>query len=185
MLESLPEWLVGDVRYMSVREVLYQGLNFGMVISSALMLWKTLILLTGCECPVVVVLSGSMEPAFYRGDLLTLTHYRHIPIENGEIVVYKLSEREIPIVHRVVKRHENTKTGEIKYLTKGDNNKVDDRGLYSKGQRWIRPEDILGRARGQCPYIGMITIILNDYPKLKYATLALMAVSMLARREDN
>ena len=30
---------------------------------------------TGSESPVVVVLSGSMEPAFQRGDLLFLTNY--------------------------------------------------------------------------------------------------------------
>jgi signal peptidase len=30
---------------------------------------------TGSESPIVVVLSGSMEPAFYRGDLLFLTNY--------------------------------------------------------------------------------------------------------------
>jgi len=148
------------------------------------MLWKSLIVWTGCESPVVVVLSGSMEPLFYRGDLLVLTHHRDIPIVNGEIVVYKLSDREIPIVHRVVKRHENSKTGEIKYLTKGDNNRVDDRGLYSPGMKWIKPEHILGRARGQCPYIGYVTVILNDYPKLKLVVILLVGVSILIRRED-
>ena len=29
---------------------------------------------TGSESPIVVVLSGSMEPAFQRGDLLFLTN---------------------------------------------------------------------------------------------------------------
>ena len=31
------------------------------------------------ESPIVVVLSGSMEPAFYRGDLLFLYHDRKVP----------------------------------------------------------------------------------------------------------
>merc|ERR1711981_579481 len=168
---------------MTVRQLIYQILNFGMVISSALMIWKSLICLSGSESPIVVVLSGSMEPAFYRGDLLTLSHYRNEPIVNGEIVVYRLSERDIPIVHRVIKRHENTETGEVKYLTKGDNNQVDDRGLYSPGQKWIHKHEIIGRARGQAPYIGMVTIILNDYPMVKYATLGLIAGFMLIQRE--
>ena len=30
------------------------------------------------ESPIVVVLSGSMEPAFYRGDLLFLYHDREV-----------------------------------------------------------------------------------------------------------
>lgn len=53
-------------------------------------------------------------------------------------------------------------------LTKGDNNRVDDRGLYAPGQLWLKREDILGRAQGTLRYLGMVTIILNDYPILKY-----------------
>jgi signal peptidase len=38
--------------------------------------------------------------------------------------------------------------GYVKFLTKGDNNKVDDRGLYSPGQLWLEQKDVIGRARG-------------------------------------
>ena len=41
------------------------------------------------ESPIVVVLSGSMEPAYYRGDLLFLTHYDE-PVVPGDVVVYEL-----------------------------------------------------------------------------------------------
>ena len=84
----------------------YQVLNFGMIISTALMIWKGLMVLTGSESPIVVVLSGSMEPAFYRGDLLMLTHDLEEPVRVGDIVVFKIEGREIPIVHRVLKVHE-------------------------------------------------------------------------------
>jgi len=50
--------------------------------------------------------SGSMEPAFHRGDLLFLTLPRKAPVEINDICVFKLPERPIPIVHRVVKIHE-------------------------------------------------------------------------------
>ena len=46
-----------------------------MIVSSALMIWKGLMVVTGSESPIVVVLSGSMEPAFQRGELLFLTNY--------------------------------------------------------------------------------------------------------------
>ncbi|OWK01713.1 SEC11C, partial [Cervus elaphus hippelaphus] len=58
------------------------------------------------QSPIVVVLSGSMEPAFHRGDLLFLTNFREDPIRAGEIVVFKVEGRDIPIVHRVIKVHE-------------------------------------------------------------------------------
>ena len=45
------------------------------MVSSALMIWKGLMVVTGSESLIAVVLSGSMEPAFQRGDLLFLTNY--------------------------------------------------------------------------------------------------------------
>ena len=47
-----------------------------------------------------------MEPAFFRGDLLFLTNYKEEPIRVGDIVVFKVEGREIPIVHRVIIVHE-------------------------------------------------------------------------------
>jgi len=38
----------------------------GMIVTSALIIWKALMCITGSESPVVVVLSGSMEPGFKR-----------------------------------------------------------------------------------------------------------------------
>ena len=57
--------------------------------------------------------------------------------------------------------------GTIKLLTKGDNNEVDDRGLYKPGQLWVERRHVVGRARGFVPFVGMVTILMNDYPKLK------------------
>jgi len=51
-----------------------QALNPAMIVFSALMIWKGLMFITKSESPVVVVLSGSMEPAFQRGDILFLNN---------------------------------------------------------------------------------------------------------------
>lgn len=45
-----------DVRRMNKRQLYYQVLNFGMIVSSALMIWKGLMVITGSESPIVVVL---------------------------------------------------------------------------------------------------------------------------------
>ena len=50
-----------------------QVLNLGTVVFSALMMWKGLICFTGSKSPVFVVLSGSKEPCFKRGDADFLT----------------------------------------------------------------------------------------------------------------
>lgn len=50
--------------------------------------------------------SGSMEPAFQRGDLLVLSLPKNEPIQVNDICVFKLPERPVPIVHRVIKLHD-------------------------------------------------------------------------------
>ncbi|CAD6184120.1 unnamed protein product [Caenorhabditis auriculariae] len=171
-----------EIRQMDIRQVVYQFLNFAMVVSSALMIWKGLMVLTGAESPVVVVLSGSMEPAFYRGDLLLLTNDYEDPIRVGDITVFKIEGRDIPIVHRTIKVHEKSPS-DTKFLTKGDNNQVDDRGLYAPGQYWLNRKDVVGRTKGILPYVGMVTILMNDYPKFKYAVLASLAAFVILHRE--
>ncbi|KAJ1935940.1 Signal peptidase complex catalytic subunit, partial [Linderina macrospora] len=142
---------VAQAKKMGIRSLLLQGLTFLSVLTSAFMIWKGMSLFTNSESPVVVVLSGSMEPAYYRGDILFLDN-GYSPIEVGEVVVYKLAEKPIPIVHRVMKVHTERETGKQYLLTKGDNNTVDDRGLYTPGQLWIHRDDIVGRVKGFVPY---------------------------------
>ncbi len=89
----------------------------GLVVTSALIIWKSLMLVTGSESPVVVVLSGSMEPGFHRGDILFL-NLGKAPARTGEIVVFNLDGRDIPIVHRVIKVHERAGGEHLDILTK-------------------------------------------------------------------
>jgi signal peptidase len=131
------------------------------------MIWKTLILITGSESPVVVVLSGSMEPGFYRGDILFLRQPAE-PLAPGDIVVFNTDGREIPIVHRVIKVHQHSASAsDVDILTKGDNNWGDDRSLYPRGQLWLGRSNIMGKVVGYLPSCGQATIILNDVPLLK------------------
>merc|ERR1712127_226374 len=82
-----------EIKRMNKRQLYYQVLNFVMIVSTALMIWKGLMVVTGSESPIVVVLSGSMEPAFHRGDLLFLTNPSEEPVRVGEIVVFKVEGR--------------------------------------------------------------------------------------------
>jgi len=141
------------------------------------MIWKGLGIITNSESPIVVVLrfvlllpkysfppsqkplsfSGSMEPAFYRGDLLFLTNPVSEQYKTGDITVYKIPGADIPIVHRVLETHDvPPKSRKAKeagepdsqlMLTKGDNNYVDDLELY-QGLQWIERKHIVGKVRG-------------------------------------
>eukprot|EP00897_Mesotaenium_endlicherianum_P005028 jgi/Mesen1/4553/ME000232S03813 len=131
-----------------------------MIVCSALIIWKGLMVATGSESPVVVVLSGSMEPGFRRGDILFL-HMSSTPIAAGEIVVFHIDGRDVPIVHRVIKLLPSCSwppprppglevTGVCPALTSssGDNNFGDDLPLYAHGQLWLHRKHIMGRAVG-------------------------------------
>ncbi|KAK9813672.1 hypothetical protein WJX73_002394 [Symbiochloris irregularis] len=101
------------------------------------MLWKTLIVVTGSQSPVVVVLSGSMEPGFYRGDILFLDMGTS-PVRPGEILT----------------KGDN-------------NDKDDSVGqIHSADQKWLLQEHIMGRMIGYLPHVGYVTLIMNDLPVL-------------------
>src|ERR1700733_2615214 len=107
------------------RQSLTQILNFGLVLSTAFMLWKTLSVIAASPSPIVVVLSGSMEPAFQRGDLLFLWN-RDKTAEVGEIVVYNVKGKDIPIVHRVVRSHAAVAAVEVdkRYISHQNGNRL-------------------------------------------------------------
>lgn len=101
-----------------MRQTIAQALNFALVLSTAFMMWKGLSVASASSSPIVVVLSGSMEPAFQRGDLLFLWN-RSPTTELGEIVVYNVRGKDIPIVHRVIRTFPEVeeKTKKVKEIT--------------------------------------------------------------------
>lgn len=174
--------MLGSLANMQPRQLAAQALNFALVLSTAFMLWKGLSVLADSSSPIVVVLSGSMEPAFERGDLLFLWN-RGKETQVGEVVVYNVRGKDIPIVHRVIRRFGGGSTP-LQLLTKGDNNAADDTELYATGQSYLdRKNDVIGSVIGYFPTVGYITILLSEYPWLKTVMLVFMAVSVLLQRE--
>ncbi|XP_048606516.1 signal peptidase complex catalytic subunit SEC11C-like isoform X2 [Brassica napus] len=163
---------VDSIKSIQIRQLLTQAIRLGMIVTSALIIWKALICVTGSDSPVVVVLSESMEPGFQRGDILFL-HMSKDPIRAGEIVVFNIDVITLQV-------HERENTGEVDVLTKGDNNPEDDRLLYAKGQLWLNRHHIMGRAVGFLSYVGWVTIIMTEKPIIKYiliGTLGLLVIS--------
>lgn len=167
---------------LSWRKMLAQTIQVLQVLSAALALWKGFAVVANTESPIVVVLSGSMEPGFYRGDLLLLWK-GFKPFEVGEVAVYRAHAEKIPIVHRIVETHYDQRRRQQLLLTKGDNNTDDDIALYN-GPIWLHEEDVLGRIIGYVPYVGYATIMFNDNPMLKVVILGLLGLSLLFEREE-
>ena len=77
--------------------------------------------------PLVIVVSGSMEPVFYRGDVVLLEGINEGNIGNvhvNDVIVYKRPGYEYPIIHRVRKIGTVEIGGKTEkcFLTWGDNN---------------------------------------------------------------
>ena len=99
-MDSLKNALT-EISHMKLRQLITQFVFIGIVVSSALMMWKGLMLVTNSESPIAVVVTGGMEPSFYRGDIL-FVNWDYTNPSPGDIVVYKVPSQEIPIVHRVI-----------------------------------------------------------------------------------
>ncbi len=117
--------------------------------------------------PMVVVISGSMEPNIHVGDLLFLrgvddpASIRNGTIEDkdGDVIVYDARGLYIgapvePIVHRVVNNIIINESGYF-FWTKGDANTIIDPAP-------VPANHILGVVVGGIPYIGLVKIFLTD-----------------------
>lgn len=116
--------------------------------------------------PMVVVVSGSMEPNLHKGDLLFLKGKDPATIKSGtiegkegDIIVFYTqnlpgfeSYPNDPIVHRVIDKYNDSG---FFFLTKGDANPIPDPG-------WVPESHILGVVCGRIPYLGWVKIILTD-----------------------
>jgi signal peptidase len=117
--------------------------------------------------PMVVVISGSMEPNIHKGDLLFLrgvdnpADIRNGSIENkdGDVIVYDARGLWVgapvePIVHRVVNNIIFNESGYF-FWTKGDAN-------FNIDPAPIPANHIIGVVVGGIPYIGWVKIFLTD-----------------------
>ncbi|KAI9752293.1 MAG: Signal peptidase complex catalytic subunit [Chaenotheca gracillima] len=174
--------MLSAIQNLQPRQLITQVINFALILSTAFMLWKGLSIATDSPSPIVVVLSGSMEPAFQRGDLLFLWN-RGQETQIGEVVVYNVKGKDIPIVHRVVRRFGGGEEP-LHLLTKGDNNNADDTELYARGQSYLnRADDIIGSVKGYIPTVGYVTIMLSEHPWLKTVMLGMMGALVVLQRE--
>ncbi|MDU4935798.1 MAG: signal peptidase I [Peptostreptococcaceae bacterium] len=93
------------------------------------------------------VLSGSMEPKFYPGDMVITQHKNKADIQINDVVTFRDNEGVI-ITHRIM---EKTPEG---YITKGDNNNVEDADILTE-------DNIIGEVKFSIPKIGYIMNFLS------------------------
>ncbi len=115
-----------------------------------------------------VVVSGSMEPAFYRGDIVATENVNtfygmhefnpYTDVHVGDVVVYDASWYPDPVIHRVIGIEDIN--GSTYYLIKGDNNNAVDPYYVSPSQVTSKVITIGGHLL-VIPKIGYITLWLR------------------------
>ena len=115
-----------------------------------------------------VVVSGSMEPEFYRGDIvvvekanlfgLGIQEFDPNDVQVGDIVVYNAEWVDEAVIHRVINITEIN--GSTYFVIKGDNNDVPDPYYVSPDQITDRVVT-LGDDPLIIPYIGNINLWLR------------------------
>ncbi len=83
---------------------------------------------------------------------------------------------------------DDSKNGKQEILTKGDNNPFEDRGLYNEDygpmtKMWLTEDEVLGRAFGFLPNVGMLTIYLQEYPAFKFGLIGILGLFVLVAKE--
>ena len=98
-----------------------------------------------------IITTTSMEPAIKHGDVVITTLPAKEEIKEGDIITF--SKNSEVITHRIL-RIEN-KNDEIRYVTKGDNNNIEDKAK-------IKYEEVLGRNVIVIPKLGAIIDFLEN-----------------------
>lgn len=116
-----------------------------------------------------VVVSGSMEPVFYRGDIVVVENANFLGISEfdktnlkvGDIVIYNAKWFPEPVIHRIIGVNKDA-NGNKYYTIKGDNNPVaDPENVY--------PQQITGK-------VFTINNVAIYIPKLGYVTLIVRGI---------
>lgn len=103
------------------------------------------------------IVTGSMEPAIERGDIVLLERVDSNQLKVGDVITY--AKGRLPITHRI---YNISASGVI--WTKGDaNNEVDP---YK-----VHPSQVLGRVKYTIPNMGWALIVVNWSPLIKKAIL--------------
>lgn len=91
------------------------------------------------------IVSESMEPIFYKDDLAIVQKSKLEELKKGDVITFKQEDRIIS--HRI---YDITKEkGKVKFITKGDNNEVQDVKL-------VEFQDVYGKVLFTIPKLGKV-----------------------------
>ena len=122
----------------------------------------------------VVIVSESMEPEINVGDVIIIKNGLQNDIKENDIITFEKDNEYI--THRVVEIDEQN--NEKLYITKGDNNKVND-------VEKIHFSEIRGVKIAQIPYIGLLILKVSKQKGILIILTILILLYIRALKTDN
>lgn len=131
----------------------------------------------------VIVLSGSMSPAFESKSLIFIKETDSAELKKGDIICYITGKTAV--THRIDEI--KTENGELKFIMKGDANNVTDKLAVS-------PNQIEGKYIGHIPKLGGFAIFMQSttgmllfivLPVILYLLWDIVTRSKESRKEKN
>ena len=120
------------------------------------------------------IISESMEPTFYKDDLVVVKKSSEKELKVGDIITFKQEDRIIS--HRIDRITKDK--GEIKFITKGDNNEVRDKEL-------VEIQDVYGKVLFSIKKVGKIIHYIQNARGFINIAMFIVILFVLVSLRDN
>lgn len=120
------------------------------------------------------IVSESMEPTFYKDDLVIVKRCKMQELQKGDIITFKQDDRTIS--HRMIAITQEN--GEFKFITKGDNNDILDKET-------VEMKDVYGKALFSVKKIGKFIHYIQNARGLINIVIFIIIIYVLISLRDN
>lgn len=134
----------------------------------------------------LIVLTESMEPAIYPGDMIICEKVNPEDLEVGDVISFfdPASSASAVVTHRIERKEIDEKTGKLMFYTVGDNNNLADKEP-------VPAENIIGKWNdgARIAFVGSIILFMQSTLGLIVCVLlpvaALILIEVLRRRKSD
>ena len=120
------------------------------------------------------IVSESMEPTFYKDDLVIVKKCKMQELQKGDIITFKQDDRTIS--HRMIAITQED--GEFKFITKGDNNDILDKET-------VEMKDVYGKVLFSVKKIGKFIHYIQNARGLINIVIFIVIIYVLISLRDN
>ena len=120
------------------------------------------------------IVSESMEPTFYKDDLVIVKRCKMQELKKGDIITFKQDDRTIS--HRMIAITQEN--GEFKFITKGDNNDILDKET-------VEMKDVYGKVLFSVKKIGKFIHYIQNARGLINIVIFIIIIYVLISLRDN